>query len=77
MGKVKIKASAIFELMAYRFVVNALTHCVTLFGNNFGKENIYKIILDYTISIGNTQKYGGVLYHLKCFKYQRKSEIRC
>lgn len=25
-----------------------------MLGNNFGKQNIYKIILDYTISIGNT-----------------------
>lgn len=39
-----IKARAIFENMDYRFGVNALSHCVTLLGNNIGKENIYKFI---------------------------------
>lgn len=29
--------------MDYRFGVNALSHCVTLLGNNIGKENIYEI----------------------------------
>lgn len=30
--------------------------------NNFGVENIYKIILDFTvfISIGSTSQYGGI-----------------
>lgn len=29
-----------FELMTFRFVVNALTNCATLFNNNFGEEKI-------------------------------------
>lgn len=37
----KYKALAGFKLMTCRFVVNALTHCATLLGNNFLKENNY------------------------------------
>lgn len=29
-----------FELMTFRFVVNALTNCATRFSNNFGEEKI-------------------------------------
>lgn len=39
-GKVKKKKTlVVFELLTYRFVVNALTHCTMLLGTNFGKEN--------------------------------------
>lgn len=30
-----IKAPAVFELMTFRLVVNALTHCTTLLEDNF------------------------------------------
>lgn len=57
--------------MIYTFVVNALIHCIKLLDNNFGKENIYEIILD---AIGSTSQYAGVPYHLRCiiwcFKYK-------
>lgn len=46
-GNVKIlKAPAVF--MTYRFVNNAIAHCATLLGN-FGKEEIYDIILDFIV----------------------------
>lgn len=38
-GKEKIvKGSTGFELIPYRFVVNALTYCATLMGNNLEVE---------------------------------------
>lgn len=38
-GKIKvIKAPAGFKLMSYKFVVNALTNCTKLLGNNIGNE---------------------------------------
>lgn len=41
-GKVKkIKALVGFKLMTYRFVVNAVTHYATLFGNKIGKDKIF------------------------------------
>lgn len=36
-----------FELMTFRFVVNALTNCATLFSNNFGEEKLHKFVLDF------------------------------
>lgn len=51
-GKVKIlKSQAGFELMTYRFVVNPLTHCTMLLGDNFGKETIDKITLDFIVYV--------------------------
>lgn len=35
--------------MTYHFVVNVLPNWATLFGNNFGKEKNYKIILDFIV----------------------------
>lgn len=64
-GKEKtLTAPGGFELSTYSSVVNALTHCAML-GNDFGKDNIFKIILDFIILIGNTSQYGSVLYRLK------------
>lgn len=49
-GKVKLtKTPDGFELMTYRFLVNALTHFATLLGKNFGKEQNYTIILDFIV----------------------------
>lgn len=50
-GKVKIikNPAAGFELITYRFIVNAQNNCVTLLGNNFVKEKIFKIILDFFV----------------------------
>lgn len=49
-GEIKIiKAPARIELMTYRLVDNALFHCTMLLGNIFGKENIYKTILDVIV----------------------------
>lgn len=57
--------------MAYRFVVNALTHYATPFGNNCRKEKVYKIMVDFVISIRSTSRYGGVplptKYNTYCF----------
>lgn len=39
-----VKASAGFEHMTYRFVVQVLTHWALLLDNDFEKEQIYKII---------------------------------
>lgn len=33
--------------MTYRFAVNARNNCTVLLDNNFGKETIHKIILDF------------------------------
>lgn len=33
--------------MTYRFAVNARNNCAMLLDNNFGKETIHKIILDF------------------------------
>lgn len=41
-GELKKNLQPVFGLVTYRFVVNALTHCASLLGNNFGnflKEN--------------------------------------
>lgn len=35
--------------MTYKFVVNALNHYAMLLGNEIGKENNYKIMLDFTV----------------------------
>ena len=49
-GKVEIlKAPAGFKLMTYRFIVNPLTHCTTLFGNKFGKQKVLKIMLQFMV----------------------------
>lgn len=50
-----------FELMTYRFLDNALTHCTTLLGNNFAKKKNY--ILNFFVYFN--VKCGGVSYHLK------------
>lgn len=44
-----MKAPARFELGIYRFIVNALIHCATRFGNHCGKEleKVYEIMLDF------------------------------
>lgn len=45
------------EFMTYRCVVNALNHCATLLSNNFGRESINEIILDFIVSsLGNLKK---------------------
>lgn len=36
-------------VLTYRFVVNALTLCSTLLGNNFVKEKVYKNMLDFIV----------------------------
>lgn len=40
-----MKAPAGFKFMTYRFVVNVLTNCATLLGNNIVREKIYKITI--------------------------------
>lgn len=42
-----------FEVMIYVFVLNSLTQCATLLGNNYGKRS----------------QYWGVPYHLKVSIY--------
>lgn len=42
-----IKTPAGFTNSRLTFVINALTHCATLLGNNFGRENIKLFILDF------------------------------
>lgn len=44
-----MKVAVGIELMTFRFVVNALAHCVSLLGNIIRKESICKIILDFTV----------------------------
>lgn len=45
-------------------VVNSLTNCTMLFGNNFGEKN-YEIKLDFIIYFkGNMSRYGCAPYHL-------------
>lgn len=58
-----IKAPAGFELMTYRLVVNALTHCATVFCNKVGKKitRLYLILL--FISVRCLSQSEGVLYH--------------
>lgn len=36
-----IKAKAGFELITYRFVITALTHCAMLFFKKFGGKKLY------------------------------------
>lgn len=50
-GKVKIikNPAAGFKLITYRFIVNTRNNCATLLGNNFVKEKIFKIILDFFV----------------------------
>lgn len=54
----KYKALAGFKLMTCRFVVNALTHCATLLGNNFLKGNnyMYNILHFLLIAVGPYKK---------------------
>lgn len=55
-----------FVLIMYRFVVNPLTYCATLWGDHTGRETIYKITLILLfISINSTSQHEGVPYHLK------------
>lgn len=53
--------------MIYRFVVYALTHYATSFGNNFGKEKVNKKLWLFLLSIliESPSQYGGGPYHLK------------
>lgn len=61
MERYKYKALARFKLMTCRFVANALTHCATLLGNNFLKENNYNIILHILfIAVGPYKKFVTV-----------------
>lgn len=51
--------------MTNKFVLNHLTYCATMLDDNFGKETIYKIKLDFiSIKILNlidrTSQHGGV-----------------
>lgn len=63
-----MKAPEGFKLASYRLLDNALTLCTMLLGNNFGKENIYKIIFDLIfISIWCISQYCGVPYSLEFF----------
>lgn len=65
-GKVKfIKAPAEFELMTFRFIVNALTHYATPLGNNFGGEMFIKCLILLFILIGSMSQLGGVPCHFK------------
>lgn len=54
-----------------------LTHCATLFYNNFVKETIksHTSIILLSISINNTSQsqHGSVPYHLNYFAYRKKS----
>lgn len=45
---IKVPAAG-FKLITYRFIVNAQTNCATLLDNNFMKEKIFKIILDFFV----------------------------
>lgn len=49
--------------MTSRFVVSILTYCDTLLSDNFEKENVYKITLNFIVHFD--KQYGGVPYHLK------------
>lgn len=53
----------------YGFIVNALSHFDTLFGNNFRKENtfieLYRFLILSFILIGSASQFGSVPYHLK------------
>lgn len=52
-----LKSPAGFELLTYKFGVNALTHCASLESDNFGK-NIYKITLDFIVNSINSVNMG-------------------
>lgn len=47
------KSPAGFEILTYKYGVNALTHCASLESDNFG-ENIYKITLDFIVNSINS-----------------------
>lgn len=50
MGKlIPAKGPVGVELMTYRFVADAQTHCARLLGHNIGVKQFYKIILDFII----------------------------
>lgn len=49
-GKI-IKAPEGFEVMTYKFAVNALTHCAMLLYNSVGKELNYKIVIHFTVYV--------------------------
>lgn len=38
-----------FECLTYRPVVDPLIHCATLLNDNFGKETIHTIMLDFIV----------------------------
>lgn len=63
-----IKAPAAFIIVTYRKVViyKALTHCAMMLGNNFWRENYYKIMIDFIVyfDIKCVRIRMCVLYHL-------------
>lgn len=62
-GKLKnLKFTAKFELLTYKFVVNALTLRAMLIGNKFGKEKKSYLIFLF-ISIVGMLHYGCVQNH--------------
>lgn len=46
-----------FELMTYKFIVNPLTHCVTMFVDTIRKEANYIITLDFIVYLDNQYQY--------------------
>lgn len=50
-----MKAPEGFKLASYRLLDNALTLCIMLLGNNFGKEKIY-IIFDLHVIVNFNMK---------------------
>lgn len=50
----------------YRFLVSPLTYCATLWGDNTGRETVYKITLIWLFILeNNMSQHEGVPYHLK------------
>lgn len=65
----QIHSPARFELMTQRFVVNAQTHCTTLFGKNAGKDYKFHLILCLIFRKYVTIAVGGIpcdLHFLHC-----------
>lgn len=57
------------QIQTYRFVVNTLTHCAVLPGNNFCSKNINEFKLDFILffTIESMSHHGGIPYHLNEF----------
>ena len=60
---INVKPQAGFELRTYRLVVDPLTHCAMLLGDDVGKESTF-ILTPYCFSINNKSQHGGGLYFL-------------